>query len=44
VDEHLIKMGSQGAYIASLDRAVKNRVHNRVIISDAKDSIVIERD
>ncbi len=43
VDESLIEMGKKGAYIATLDRAIKHSVPNRVIISDSKNDILIER-
>ncbi|MEK6824567.1 MAG: hypothetical protein AABX12_02000 [Nanoarchaeota archaeon] len=36
VDDFLIKKGKQGAYIASLDREIKRRVPNRVVIFDAQ--------
>ena len=44
VDEHLIKKGREGAYIASLDNAIKKMIPNRVLISDAKNAIVVERE
>lgn len=43
VDESLIEMGKKGAYIASLDRAIKHTVPNRIVISDSKNDIMIER-
>jgi rRNA-processing protein FCF1 len=43
VDESLIEMGNKGAYIATLDNAIKHAIPNRVSISDAKNDILIER-
>lgn len=43
VDEGLIKMGKKGVYIATLDAAVKRAVPNKIVISDAKNDIVVER-
>jgi len=43
VDESLIEMGNKGAYIATLDRAIRHSVPNKVLISDAKNDILIER-
>jgi rRNA-processing protein FCF1 len=43
VDEHLIKLGQEGKYIATLDGAIKKMVPNKVIISDAKNMVVVER-
>jgi len=44
VDEGLITKGREGAYIATLDSAVKREVPNRVVISNSKKGIIIERD
>lgn len=43
VDEGLITKGKQGAYIASLDAAIKRAVPNKVVISAAQQQISIER-
>ncbi len=43
VDEGLIKKGREGVYIATLDNAVKREVANKIIISNAKNTIEIER-
>ncbi len=43
VDESLIELGKKGAYIATLDRAIKHSVPNKVIISDSKNDILIQR-
>ncbi len=43
VDEGLIAKGKQGAYIATLDAAIKRAVSNRVVISDATRNVSIER-
>ncbi|MEK6825441.1 MAG: hypothetical protein AABY00_01510 [Nanoarchaeota archaeon] len=44
VDKGLIAKGKRGAYIATLDAAIKREVPNRIVILDAKNSIVVERD
>ncbi len=44
IDLALIQKGRAGYYIASLDAAIKREVPNRVIISNSKNSIEIERD
>ena len=44
VDEELIRRGKEGIFIASLDKEIKRNVSNRVIISDASNDILIERD
>ncbi|MAG38164.1 hypothetical protein CMI45_02145 [Candidatus Pacearchaeota archaeon] len=44
VDEGLIQKGRGGAYIATLDRAIKREVPNRVVILSAKNSLSVERD
>lgn len=43
VDLGLIEKGRNGAYIATLDMAIKRMVPNRVIISNAQNSLLIER-
>ena len=43
IDVHLIKMGQKGAYIATLDNAIKRAVPNKVFISDAANTIKVER-
>ena len=43
VDEGLIAKGKQGAYIATLDAAIKRIVPNRVVISNAGNGLMIER-
>lgn len=43
VDEGLIKMGKKGVYIATLDAAIKRIVPNKIVISDAKNDILVER-
>ncbi len=43
VDKGLIQLGKKGAYIATLDSAIKRSVPNKVVISDAKNSLVVER-
>jgi len=44
VDEGLIAKGKEGVYIATLDSTVKRAVPNRVVISGAKNSLIIDRD
>ncbi|MBX4212431.1 hypothetical protein KW787_03195 [Candidatus Pacearchaeota archaeon] len=44
VDEGLIAKGKQGIYIATLDRAVKRAVPNKIVISEAKNTLITERD
>ncbi|MEK6889049.1 MAG: PIN domain-containing protein [Nanoarchaeota archaeon] len=43
VDERLIGLGRRGAYIATLDSAIKRAVPNRIIINNAKNAIFVER-
>jgi len=43
VDKGLIEKGRQGFYIATLDKEIKRHVPNRVIISNSKNSILIDR-
>ncbi len=43
VDEGLIDMGKKGAYIATLDSAIKRVVPNKVVISESSNSLVVER-
>jgi rRNA-processing protein FCF1 len=44
VDEGLIAKGLEGVHIATLDRAVKREVPNRVVILNSKNGLGIERD
>ena len=44
IDEEMIRRGKEGVYIASLDKEIKRNVANRVVISDASNDILIERD
>lgn len=44
VDEQLIKMGREGFYIATLDNAIKRAVPNRIVISNAQNKVMVERD
>ena len=44
VDQGLIQKGLEGAYIATLDRGIKNKIPNKVVISSATSSLAIERD
>jgi rRNA-processing protein FCF1 len=44
VDEGLIAAGKKGAYIATLDSAIKRSVPNKISISSANKGIVIERE
>ena len=43
VDEGLINLGKKGAYIATLDVAIKRSIPNCIFILDAQKSIGIER-
>ncbi|MDO8563572.1 MAG: hypothetical protein AABW82_01395 [Nanoarchaeota archaeon] len=43
VDDRLIHLGKQGAYIATLDSYIKRSVPNTVIIDSRKNGILIER-
>jgi len=43
VDDALISLGKKGAYIATLDSAIKNIIPNKIGISSAKNAILIER-
>jgi len=44
VDEGLIQKGKAGAYVATLDRAIKREIPNRVVIDAARKSLKVERD
>ncbi len=44
VDLGLIHKGKKGAYIATLDAAIKRSVSNRIVINSAKNALSIERD
>ncbi|MEK6933267.1 MAG: hypothetical protein AABW75_00135 [Nanoarchaeota archaeon] len=44
VDKGLIKKGKEGHYIATLDSVIKREVPNKILISDSKNSLIIERD
>lgn len=43
VDDKLIEIGRQGAYIATLDAYIKRSVPNRVVISTAGNKLAVER-
>ena len=43
VDLGLIEKGRRGAYIATLDNAIKREVDNKVVINSASNNISIER-
>jgi hypothetical protein len=43
VDEALIKKGTEGAYIATLDNVIKRNVPNRILINNSKKSVMIDR-
>ncbi|MEK6889791.1 MAG: hypothetical protein AABX35_01250 [Nanoarchaeota archaeon] len=43
VDDRLVKLGKEGAYIATLDSYIKRSVPNTVIIDSRKNGILIER-
>jgi rRNA-processing protein FCF1 len=44
VDEGLIAKGREGVFIATLDRAVKREVPNKIVIESAKNSLSVVRD
>lgn len=44
VDNALIDYGKKGAYIASIDAFIKRNVPNRVVIDNAGNKLVVERD
>lgn len=43
VDEGLIDKGKKGHYIATLDRAIRNVIPNKVIIDDSTKGLMLER-
>jgi len=43
VDEGLIALGKKGAYIATLDSAIKRSVPNRIVIKNSKKGLEVER-
>jgi rRNA-processing protein FCF1 len=43
VDEGLIDFGKKGAYIATLDTAIKRVIPNRIVISEQSNALEIER-
>lgn len=43
IDYQLIKKGQEGVYIATLDAAIKRLIPNRVVISNAKNALSVER-
>jgi len=43
VDEGLIEFGKRGAYIATLDAAIKRAIPNKVVISEQSNNLVVER-
>lgn len=43
VDEQLIKKGRSGVYIATLDKAIKREIPNKIVISSARKGIEVER-
>lgn len=43
VDEGLIAKGKEGIYIATLDRGIKVKIPNRVVIDSAKKGLKVER-
>lgn len=44
VDKGLIEKGRQGFYIATLDKGIRRCVPNRIIISNSKNSLIIDRE
>jgi rRNA-processing protein FCF1 len=43
-DEGLIAKGNEGYYIATLDRELKHKVPNKVVIDSARGNLVVQRD
>lgn len=43
-DDGLIAHGKKGIYIATLDREIKNKVPNKILIESGKDSLKVVRD
>ena len=43
VDLGLIKKGREGVYIATLDNEIKRQVTNKIIINNARKSVVVQR-
>lgn len=43
-DEGLIQKGKEGTYIATLDREIKRKVSNKIVIDSARNGLRIERD
>lgn len=43
VDLGLIEKGRKGAYIATLDQAIKKEIDNKVVINSSSNNITIER-
>lgn len=43
VDESLIELGKKGTYIATLDRTIRHSIPNKIVISDAKNDILVQR-
>ncbi len=43
VDEGLISKGKTGIHIATLDSGIKNKVPNLILISNAKNGLIVER-
>lgn len=43
VDEELIRLGKKGAYIATLDSAIKRIIPNVISIENARNGLIVER-
>lgn len=43
VDEGLIKKGKEGAYIATLDREIKTKIPNKIVILGNRKKLAVER-
>jgi len=44
VDEGLIRIGREGAYIATLDRGIKVHIPNKIVILSSKNRLDVVRD
>lgn len=43
VDEGLIAKGAQGIFIATLDRGIKTKIPNKVVVDNSKKGLKVER-
>lgn len=43
IDYQLIKKGQEGVYIGTLDAAIKRVIPNKIVISNSKNALIVER-